>query len=226
MKLQKELLNQMADQHKLLLRISCFCVAMSKCLTRTSVRWFDFAEFCGGIQSTEVWGVYHHNRGSWLRYACSQERTADRKRDRARKLPIHTKWPILSGWLSLLKIPEPSTAKSTHRNRVQTHQSSGSCHIQSTARINRHFFYFILSMQSCPHLRRVGMPIGTTNGAAIDHRAGLTGGWPETSPLLMASSYFFHTAGKKRHKTKEKSHSQCIQFSKLTLCETAFSGLS
>lgn len=88
MKLQKELLNQMADQHKLLFWISCFCVAMSKCLTRTSVRWFDFAEFCGGIQSTEVWGVYHHNRGSWLRYACSQERTADRQRDRARKLPI------------------------------------------------------------------------------------------------------------------------------------------
>lgn len=132
----------MADQHKLLLRISCFCVAMSKCLTRTSVRWFDFAEFCGGIQSTEVWGVYHHNRGSWLRYACSQERTADRKRDRARKLPIHTKWPILSGWLSLLKIPEPSTAKPTHRNRVQTHQSSGSCHIQSTARINRHYLFY------------------------------------------------------------------------------------
>lgn len=51
MKLQKELLNQMADQHKLLFWISCFCVAMSKCLTRTSVRWFDFAEFCGGIQN-------------------------------------------------------------------------------------------------------------------------------------------------------------------------------
>lgn len=41
------------------------------------------------------------------------------------------------------------------------------------------------------------MPVGTTNGAGIGHRALLTGRWQVTSPLLMASSYFFHTVSKK-----------------------------